>query len=61
MAVMYNPYMGIKTELRNTKRKEVVEAIIIRKQPVYLVRQIIYQQEPYSTGYRYTDQEAGEH
>jgi transposase len=40
MAVLYNSYMGIKTELRNTKRKEVVEAIIIRKQPVYLVRQI---------------------
>jgi hypothetical protein len=36
MAVMYNPYMGIKTELRNTKRKEVVEAIIIHTQATCL-------------------------
>jgi transposase len=32
--------MGIKTELRNAKRKEVVEAIIVRKEPVYLVRKM---------------------
>jgi len=32
--------MGIKTELRNQKRKEVVEAIILRHEPVHLVRKI---------------------
>ncbi len=32
--------MGIKTEQRNQKRKEVVEAIIIRQEPVHLVARI---------------------
>lgn len=32
--------MGTKIELRNQKRKEVVEAIIIRHEPIHLVRRI---------------------
>jgi transposase len=32
--------MGIKSELRNKKREGVVEAIIIRREPVHLVRRI---------------------
>jgi transposase len=32
--------MGARTELRNQKRKEVVEAIIIRQEPVHLVARI---------------------
>lgn len=32
--------MGTKTELRNQKRKEVVEAIVIRQEPVHLVARI---------------------
>ncbi|MBN4053146.1 winged helix-turn-helix domain-containing protein [bacterium AH-315-L15] len=33
-------FMSIKIELRNQKRKEVVEAIVIRQEPVHLVRRI---------------------
>ena len=32
--------MGTRTELRNQKRKEVVEAIVIRQEPVHLVARI---------------------
>jgi transposase len=32
--------MGTRTELRNQKRRDVVEAIVIRREPVHLVRRI---------------------
>ncbi len=32
--------MGTRTELRNKKRKEVVEAIVIRQESVHLVSRI---------------------
>jgi transposase len=32
--------MGTKTELRNQKRKEVVEAIVVRQEPIHLVARI---------------------
>jgi transposase len=37
---VYHCVMGIKTELRDQKRREVVEAIVIRHEPVSLVRRI---------------------
>jgi len=41
MAVYYNmPNMSTKIELREQKRKDVVEAIVIRQEPAYLVRRI---------------------
>jgi len=39
MAV-YNAWMGTKTELRNQRRRDVVEAIVIRQEPVHLVRRV---------------------
>ena len=32
--------MGTKTELRNQKRKEVVEAIVVSQEPIHLVARI---------------------
>lgn len=39
MAV-YNAYMGTKTELRHQRRQAAVEAIVIRHEPVHLVRRV---------------------
>ena len=41
MAVCYNCLiMSIKIALREQKRRDVVEAIVVRQEPAYLVREI---------------------